>query len=304
MAGQAAIRSSAVAVILGSALILLLSLGMIAGLLLAPLRDTSALPPVVLRVAGVLVFLLFSGFSVWGIATGAAIFRRRAWARISMLIFAGLLLFFGATGVLIMLFAPLPAAGDADPHAAETVRRTLAAFYGVIALAGSWWLLLFGGRQARVYFAENGTAAAARPLSISVIGWWLLAGAALSAINVALRMPVLHFGWLSTGWTAMGVWSAYAAAQVYLGSGLLQLDSRARVWAIVFFAFAGANGLTTLWLPENPQRTEAIQKQLEGVFRIANIPQFSMPWLGAILCVVAVTVPVWFPIRRRAAFSN
>ncbi len=299
-----AIRASAVLAVAGSSLALLFSVAMGAFLLLAPMNDASPLPPALLKTAGVLIAVLFAGMSAWGIATGAGILRRRPWARVSILIFAFLLLFFGGTGVLVMAFVPLPEGGAADPRAAAAVRHILLGLYALMAALGIWWLYLFGRREARQYFEPGGAPPATeRPLSISIIGWYLLACGALTALGAALRVPVMLFGLLLTGWTAAAVCTAYTAIQLYLGSGLLQLDGRVRVWCIAFLCFAGINGLVILALPKYPERMLAVQDELQSLLGMVTVPEFPQPWVLAALCVVVVAVPIWLLARSRAAFS-
>lgn len=57
------------------------------------------------------------------------------------------------------------------------VRLVIAAFYGVLTAIGVWWLVLFSRSRTKEYFAGHGPVIeSARPLSISVIAWYMLAG--------------------------------------------------------------------------------------------------------------------------------
>ncbi|MBZ5583943.1 MAG: hypothetical protein LAQ30_17370 [Acidobacteriia bacterium] len=299
-----AIRTSAVLAVAGSSLALLFSVGMGLFLVLAPMRDASPLPPALLKTAGVLIALLFAGISAWGVATGTGILRRRPWARVSILIFAFLLLFFGGTGVLVMAFVPLPEGSGADPRAAAAVRHLLLGLYALMTAAGAWWLCLFGRREAKPYFAADAAPVGLeRPLSISIIGWYLLLCAAFTALGAALRTPAMLFGWHSTGWTAAALYTVYTAVQIYLGSGLLQLDERARVWSIAYFCFAALNGVVILALPGYPERMLALQDELQELFGMVTVPEFPQPWVLAAACAVAAGFPIWFLARGRRAFS-
>ncbi len=127
-----------------------------------------ALPPAALKVFGVAMGALFAGVGAWGIWTAVAVFRRRGWARISRLVLAALLVFMGGSAML------------------EKVRWGIAASYGTLALIGAWWLGLFNRGATKQYFAEREPAReSARPLSIGIIGWYLLAGAANSMVSLA-----------------------------------------------------------------------------------------------------------------------
>src|ERR1019366_3547897 len=99
-----AIRTSGIiAIVIGAAALLLAAL-MILALLLAPMRDASPLPPAALRAIGMVVALMLGACAAWAVGTGVGIFRRRAWARVSILIAAGVFAFFGCMGGLALWF--------------------------------------------------------------------------------------------------------------------------------------------------------------------------------------------------------
>ena len=119
----------------------------------------------------------------------------------------------------------------------QNVRWGIAASYGTLALIGAWWLVLFNTRATKQYFAEREPARErARPLSVSIIGWYLLICAAGTALAAVLRVPTMLFGLIVTGWSAVAVCTALVAIDIYLGAGLLRLHERARLWSIVYFS--------------------------------------------------------------------
>jgi len=295
-----AIRASAVLAIIGGVSILLVSVLMAAAFVLFPMRDRAALSPAVLKAAGILIALLFAALSAWSIATGIGVFRRRGWARISILVLGALLLFFGGTGVLTLLFISFPMQAEVDLRGAGLVRGSLIAFYALLALSGAAWLAVFTRRSAKTYFAEAAAGTEpAPPLSISMIGWCLLAGAAHTAIAAALGGRLPFFGWVAAGWEARALYTLYTAVQVYLGAGLLQLDEKARVWSIVFLCLAGVNGAVFLAQPGFADRI-----QLPELFQNVAPAFLPMVWLLGWACLVSVAVPIWFLVRRRSAFGT
>jgi hypothetical protein len=170
------------------------------------------------------------------------------------------------------------------------------------AALGVWWLILFNRPAAKPYFVAGAAPPSARPLSVTLIAWYLLAGAVLTALGAAVRMPGMFFGILITGWTAAGVYSVFAAAQLYLGSGLLQLDENARVGSVLFFLLSAASGLVSFAGPGHDERLRALEAELCGFLRM-EMPEWRGVWVSAIAGVVLVAVPIWFLIRRRAAFA-
>jgi hypothetical protein len=300
-----AIRTSGViAIAIGAAALFLAAL-MILALLLAPMRDASPLPPAVLRAVGIVVALMLGACAAWAVSTGVGIFRRRRWARVSILIAAGVFAFFGCTGGLALWFMPFPMDARVDQRAAEIVRYVIVGLYGLQAALGVWWLVLFNRPAAKQYFVAGAAPPSARPLSVTLIAWYLLAGAVLAALGAVVRMPGMFFGILITGWTATGVYSAFAAAQLYLGSGLLQLDENARVGSVIFFVLSAASGLASFVGPGADERMRLLESRLPGFFRVGTpeMAEWRGVWVSAIAGLVFVAVPIWFLIRRRAAFA-
>jgi hypothetical protein len=295
------IRASAALAILGSAATLLMA-GMMAWTMFhTKLPPEAAMPAATLKAFAVVMGALFAGLGVWGIWTSVGILRRRGWARISILVLAVLLAFMGASALLGVLLVPFPSTPGVSARVMENTRWGIAAFYGALALIGAWWLVLFNTGATKQYFAEREPAReSARPLSIAIIGWYLLAGAAGTALAAALRMPALFFGLIVTGWSAMAVYTALTAVVIYLGAGLLRLRERARRWSIVYFGAMAANALVSVARPGLMQR---MYRAMPGFFPTgAAMPQLDKMWVFCAIGAAACAVPIWFLVRRRAAF--
>ena len=290
------IRVSAALAILGSLLSLLFGV-----LLVWAVFNTSPSHGEALRLRpllfGLAVFL--AALAAWGLATGTAIFRRRRWARISALILAVLLVGMGVSALIAMLFVAIPVSPDVSRGMA-----ILAAFYGGLMLVGAWWLLLFNSRGAKLYFTgPEEPSESGRPLSIAIIGVYLLLCAAGTAAAAIFRVPAALFGWVITGWGTLAVYTVCTAVEIWLGTGLLQFQNPARIGSIVFFALVAANSAVWAALPDFAQRMRELEAGLPRFLR----PPPHMPALDSMSGFLLIgslfaLVPIWFLVRRRAAF--
>lgn len=86
----------------------------------------------------------------WGIATGIGLLRTWRWARISTLIFSGLLAAFGIAEAVASLRMP----GDADtPRWEFIIFKTVLTLLDLIPIAaGVAWLLFFTRKDVKAYF--------------------------------------------------------------------------------------------------------------------------------------------------------
>jgi len=96
--------------------------------------------------ANMVSILLFSG---WGLATGIGLLRAWRWARISILIFSGLLAALGILAVVALLRMP---AGDVSGWTLA-ILRTISTLLSLLPTAlGAWWLVFFSRKEVKAYF--------------------------------------------------------------------------------------------------------------------------------------------------------
>ena len=296
---------SAVLAGLGGVITLLLSGVLVWTALAAASPDANANLPLPLRpvLFGVAVFFLL--LTIWSITTAAGIFRRREWARLSIVIFAVLLVGMGVSAVVGTLVAPVPPNASVSEAAMGRIRLMIIVLYSAMAAVGVWWLFLFNSRRTKDYF--SGAALedrGGRPLSITLIGWFLLLSALVTAFSAIVQVPGMFFGVLLTRWTALAAYSLLTAVNIYLGVGLLQLHQSARIAGIVYFAILAANSIAMFALPGFPARIQAIQDAMRGFVRVDQIPiPFESYWIFGLIGAVIAAVPIWFLVRRRAAFA-
>ncbi|MBZ5619569.1 MAG: hypothetical protein LAQ69_12725 [Acidobacteriia bacterium] len=299
------IRVSAVLTVLGSITTLLF-----AGLMLwtgfhASQLEAPAESPFPIKGMMVALAVFFVALSVWGISTAMGVFRHRGWARLSMVIFAVLLVGMGGSALLGILFIRFPETGNVPPQMMQNIRVGIAAFYGAMAVIGAWWLLLFNASPTKQYFAEQPAAPGARPLSIGIIGWYLLLCALGTATAAILRVPGIFFGLVFTGWTALAVYTAFTAVNIYLGTGLLHLQESARVASIVYFGVMAVNSVAMVMLPGFDDRMRIVQQAMPSFLRAGQTPPALEGTGGFMLAgTLLLVVPIWFLVRRRAAFQR
>jgi len=301
------IRVSAVLSILGSAVTLLLAGVMwLAGFFITP-EPNAPSSPIPLKSTTAVMAAVFVALSAWGISTGIAIFLRRRWARISILAFATLLTFISACGMLVILFIQLPATPQHNVGALMPMLRLgMTAFYGVLVVIGVWWLVLFNRNRTKEYFAGHEPASeSTRPLSITVIACSLLIGMAFTASSAIFLLPAILFGVVLTGWASLALYGACAAAQIYLGTGLLRLREGARVGTIAYLCFGAVNNTVSLLRPGYAEMMRELQIAKPIFFPAGAATTVVSPTgLFALSAAAIGAVFIFFLVRRAPAFGK
>jgi hypothetical protein len=263
-------------------------------------------PPFPMAAFGIAMAAIFAILSGWGIWTSVGIFRRRGWARISIVVFAAMLTFMSVGGCLVFLFLQLPPQPGVSQKLMDGVRWGMAGFYGLLAAIGVWWLVLFNMNSTKEYFGQDAPSGPrSRPLSVSVIGWYLLVSSLFLAVSAVIRVPAFVFGAMITGWGAPAVYMLFAGAQVFLGIGLLRLREQARVGTIGYFCLIALNSAVTMMLPGYSAKMEAMLREMPKFFPAGTPAQMPQPtWIFMLIGVAFAAIPVWFLVRRRAAFGT
>jgi len=104
--------------------------------------------------AGTMVWFL--GFAAWGCGTGIGLLRAWRWARISTLIFSGLLAASGIVGVVALLLMP---AENASGGMAFAVKILPVLLFVIPIVIGYRWLVFFSRTEVKAYFARTRTEA-------------------------------------------------------------------------------------------------------------------------------------------------
>lgn len=311
---------SAVIVLLGSVLTLLLGLVVAAIGLMPTDPRIGALRPLFLVEA-----VIFGVVAVLGMATGVDLFRLRRWARISLIVFAAFLCLTGFTAGGMMLVIPLPAPANAPAGFARTmmgVRLGIAGFYFLLLALGGWWIWLFTRAGVKAQFemtaasprtagvpagapaASRVGVAQGRPVSITIIAVLILMGSLSFPAMLLLRFPAYVFGNLIDGWGAVTFYLGFSAAHLAIGMGLLKLRPWSRLAAIGIYLFGLLNTATMLL----PGRMEALMELTWSRFPAVMRPpvNFPMPpvWFTMAPGIVMMAVILYFLVREREAFGK
>ncbi len=330
MKRPAGVTISAVIVFIGSGLTLLSAAFMLLGFAVMPADNL----PAFTRDAGFVMAIFMLGIAAWGVATGVNLLQLREWARISMIVFSGLVLVMALPGLLMMLVMPLPtpptpamppgAGMPAMEHLMTAVRIGMAVFYAVLALLGGWWLYLFNSRPIRERFRGGATAAATpgstwapaalaptevpgspkRPISITIIAYLALVGACMFPVLNILHLPLTFLGFFFTGGKAALIVSAYMSVQLLMAYGLLKLEKWGRSLAIYYFNFAIFNSIISVILPGAQGRYEEATGAMQTSMGLPPSPfQFPM-WFSLVFSLPMIAVQLWFVVTRRQAFEG
>lgn len=269
------------------------------------------------------LFLFVAG--VWGIATGMSLMRLREWSRISMLVFSALVLVVCVPGVLIFLLMPFPPPGTAtSPELTAkilaTTRIFLVVFYAVLAVLGGWWLYFFNKQSTRDQFVKTplltpyGSLGASlvepgtRPLSITLIAWYLLISGFVGVLGLSMNPPVFFLGYFFRGTAASLLMFSLAMVQSLIGFGLLKLRTWGRTLAIYYFQFLIFNSLTMALIPGTQRRFEqAMNDMLQDMQGGSGAPppvvHFPI-WWGVIFAVPLLGLLLWIVVRRKDVFHE
>jgi hypothetical protein len=254
---------------------------------------------------------------VWGtlllvacflVLSGVAVIRLRGWARISLLVIAVLMLFFGVIGIVVILFVVLGSDMPGPPGNKATLIGALTFVYGLPILVALWWLILFTRRSVVAQFQTRAAALPPPrklqlakpgcPLPVSIVAWFLL----LSLLNLIIlpflpsSIPLLLFGHLLHGPLATALLLIQLCAIAAGGIGLLRLKRWSFPLTVALQLFYVANGLICFINPNYPAQMVAILGQLhlpinmpEAAYFLRYIRYFG--WLGLLFplaCVVAL----------------
>jgi len=334
MARSVGITISAVVTLIGSALVILFGAGAALGscLMRSPLIPNG---PVNLEYVVIAEALFAFSLGGWGFATGIGLIQTKEWARISIIVFAVLLVLFTLPVALIFAFIPLPVPKDPNlPSNFATIMRTaIVLFYGLLAALAGFWLYFFNTRSVRAQFQGGqaiveavpaylsaemptvglGAPVRSRPLSITIIAWFLLIDSALAPFSLlysramfpTVPLPMCFLGFFVFGRVATLIMLVWAIVQIIAAIGLLKLRNWARLATIALQCLGILNMALTVGIPGNRARFQGIMDSMMASMN-RGVPQpisFSFPlWAIMIASLPIFVVILWFLITQKQAF--
>ena len=331
------ITISAIIVILGSAFTLLGGAMMVlSSAFLSKANPASAVP---LNLASIVVIdsVVLSGFGGWGLASGIGLIYLKRWARISTLIFAGFLVCIALPAAAVIALIPLPNTHDPNlpSNFMSVMRIGMSVFYGMFAALGAFWLYFFNTRSAKAQFQPrqpvpesaagdlflgaavpaSALSQGARPLSITIIGWFLLIGSAVAPLGLVfnraffpgIRLPLYFLGFFFLGRSAYLVSLAWMAAQMVAAAAMLKLKKWGLFATIGLQCLAGVNAALLMGIPGHRARFQQMMETMTASMN-ARLPEpapFVFPaWIGLAMAFPVILVILWFLVTRRRAFAS
>jgi hypothetical protein len=298
MRRPAGVTASAVVAIPGSVFALLLAVMAVASLFIEPPQPQ---PPNIAPfvIGGAAMFAALAGIGIW---TSVGLFRLRAWARTSIMVFAAFLAVGSIFGLLVAVTVPIPPEITAGTQ--HNFRLAMAAVFAIPLAIAVWWLIQFNTQSTKAAFASPiAGPASPTPLSITVIGWASIVGGLSCLFWVLARTPLILFGAIFNGWIAGVIYAFLGVLSLYIGKGLLDLRERARNLAIAWYALSFVHLSLVTLVPSLRQRMLEMQRGLtqNQPTPVAFDPGTLTNVILAFTGIVAATA-IWFLVRNRAAF--
>jgi hypothetical protein len=252
-----------------------------------------------------------------------ALLHLREWSRVSMMVFGALLLFLCIPGLLMFLMVPFPPPGTAvspqlTPNLLMGMRIFFTLFYAALAVLGAWWLYFFNRRSTKEQFRkvpgaspqqisdDSMIGSRARPLSITLIAWYLLISAFIGVLGLSVNPPVFFFGFFFKGTFASLIMFGLALVQSLTAFGLLKLRPWGRTLAIYYFQFLIFNSLTMVLIPGTQARFDQamgdMMRDMQGSSNAPHVVHFPI-WFGVILGVPLLALLLWVVVSKKDVFQ-
>jgi hypothetical protein len=274
-----AVMASGVVAILGSVVTAIgILIGMM-GLLLSFGRPNPMETMPGIRAITAAMMVVFFAITIWGAFSGVGLIRFRNWARISVLIWAGITTPICLLVIATTAFIPLPTP-PGSPVTSTMIRVIMAIFYGGPMAIAVWWLILFTrpGITAQFKMAAAGASgdpftaipvtgpfdsnlapvayavpaplpATGVPIPIIVLACFFLLSALSIFFIFFMHMPAMVFGHAFTGLTGSVVYATWCLLYAIAGIGMLRRVSWAYSVAIGVQILGIVSGIMTLLNP-------------------------------------------------------
>ncbi len=301
------------------------------------------------KVIFIIAALMYIAPAVWGFASGVGLLKAKNWARISTIVFSILLICHSAFSMLMTAvvmfsaFGAFPSSEKIDPSVPIVVGGVMAFFWLSQMAIGVWWLVYLTRPRVKAQFVRPAqvahplygteyqggivpqyanqqqisyqpilpvTQGQKRPISVTIIAWWILIASAFVPINLLMGMPAVFLTKIFTGWPAAVFYLAVAGLHVYIGVGLLKLQPAARATAIAWFIFGFLNNAVFVLAPGRNARMSALFERSMRMYPWINSQAFPFRfditpfvYVGMIFGMALLAIPLYFLITDRKAFQ-
>ncbi|HLZ12984.1 MAG TPA: hypothetical protein VKP58_10375 [Candidatus Acidoferrum sp.] len=232
------------------------------------------------------VYALLFAICVGELIIAINVLRRRNWARIALLVWAGLMAFFSAATCIVFFFAmnfvPHAAQNPQGPNVLAAIKFIMLVFYGIPFGVAVWWLILFNRpRVAAAFRAPSAMAPVAPvqwavdasgfpvpvdseltpippkkpscPVPLLIVAGFLLFSAVVTPLVLLLPQkvatPMFLFGFTVFGPGGKIAFAAFSLIGGVLAIGLFRLKPRALDVVIALHAILLVNALFSLASP-------------------------------------------------------
>jgi hypothetical protein len=255
-----------------------------------------------------------------------------------MIVYAAILLVCTLPVALLMAFVPLPNTTN-DPNFPALfmtfMRIGMVFFYGAFAALGGFWLYFFNMRAVKaqfrgelpiettltapsepstgIPFASASASTRARPISISIIGWFLLVGSVFAPLSLwfdsiilpGVEFPICMFGVFVFGRSAMLILVLWMAVQAISAVGLLKLKNWGRLATILLQCLGMINIALMFGIPANRARFQLLMESAAASMsaRLPHPVPFTFPmWIGFAASIPVFVAVLWFLATNKQAF--
>lgn len=309
---SSSVVAAAIAGILISLFTMLETLGAMVGLTMVPPSSAMAIPPPA-RSMLIAILGLIAGLAIFGVFCCIGVLRLKKWARVSMLVWGGVMSAFSGVMLLFTALTPLPEMGAGSGVGLPHPRLLISMLYGVQFLIGVWWLLLFNQRAVREQFLpgdSNADQVVASPQPSCPLPLAILSGISIFSASFTLLLPftnfpvnIILFGHRFHG--AIGAALFYLSAGLFLAGALGMLRLKRWSYALVLgqYFFWMVSGTFTLVSPSYDRNLQDMMSQLnlsEGTMSQASFAQTRT--FGALALIPGVLI-IWLLLYCHTRFE-
>jgi hypothetical protein len=289
--------------ILVSLVTILLAVAAIAGMSLMPPASASPPMPPFVKSTAVAIMIFLAGLAIFGIFTSVGVLHLKNWARVSMLIWGGVMAAFCGLALPFAAFVSMPEAPAESPMALPFLRILLIVVYGIPFLIGVWWLFLFNQRAIKEQFlavaSGDGQLTVPSqphcPLPLAILAGFSIFSAGFSLLLPFTNFPVnaVLFGHRFHG--PLGVVLFFLSAGIFLvgAIGMLRLKRWSYPLMLGQYFFWMASGTITLVSPSYDRNMREIISQMTLPEGPVGQAAFAQTRVFGVLSLIPGVLLIW-----------